>query len=65
MRLCNDIGGLLALINKDGVYTAIDKDQRTAQAYKIEFKSISILNHQVIIKMFLMRKWGKYEAMAI
>lgn len=26
MRLCNDMDGLLALINKDGVYTAIDKD---------------------------------------
>lgn len=26
MHLCNDMGGLLALINKDGVYTAIDKD---------------------------------------
>lgn len=26
MRLCNDMGGLLALINKDGVYTALDKD---------------------------------------
>jgi len=26
MRLCNDMGGLIALINKDGVYTALDKD---------------------------------------
>lgn len=26
MRLCNDMGGLLTLINKDGVYTALDKD---------------------------------------
>ena len=26
MHLCNDMGGLLVLINKDGVYTAIDKD---------------------------------------
>lgn len=26
MCLCNDMDGLLALINKDGVYTALDKD---------------------------------------
>ena len=25
MRLCNDMGGLLALINKDGAYTALDE----------------------------------------
>ena len=30
MRLCNDMGGLIALINKDGVYTALDKDWSTA-----------------------------------
>lgn len=26
MCLCNDMCGLLTLINKDGVYTALDKD---------------------------------------
>lgn len=38
---------------------------RTVQAHKIEFKSISISNYQVIIKMFQMRKWGKCEAVAV
>ena len=35
------------------------------QTHKIEFKRIFILNHQVIIKMFQMRKWGKCEAVAV
>lgn len=54
MPLLIKMACILPLIKID----ALRRCLYTVQTHKIEFKGISILSHQVIIKMFQMRKWA-------